>query len=295
MEVGGYNALIGKSYGEIGAEARTMHKSQGEGRTRRRGSIYEFFETTGGEAPVNDLMDGVDMSWNRLGAAKIQTAIHEILTAYQIENPAASVKALVALYQQINTLPNSVWKTYKLAQVKEIIQNAAGLYMEAVTQNAQVIPGDSLMLQVLVNQRALTSCRISQLSLPFKDTLLNQMMPVNQNLQIAYRFKVPEQQAISQPYWLVQPKSEGMFQVTDWGLIGKPENEAAFNVRAVVMIEGQAFEWETPVQFKYTDPTKGDIYQPLAVIPAKEVKFDKEVYLMRSEKPIEITYQLIDQ
>ena len=32
LEVGGYNAVLGKSYGEIGAEARTMHKSQGEGR-----------------------------------------------------------------------------------------------------------------------------------------------------------------------------------------------------------------------------------------------------------------------
>ena len=46
VEVGGYNATIGKSYGEIGAEARTMHKSQGEGRPRRRGSSFEFFETT---------------------------------------------------------------------------------------------------------------------------------------------------------------------------------------------------------------------------------------------------------
>jgi LmbE family N-acetylglucosaminyl deacetylase len=40
IEVGGYNPTIGKSYGEIGAEARTMHKSQGEGRPRRRGSYF---------------------------------------------------------------------------------------------------------------------------------------------------------------------------------------------------------------------------------------------------------------
>ncbi|MFY8005134.1 MAG: PIG-L family deacetylase, partial [Chitinophagaceae bacterium] len=32
MEVGQTNHLLGKSYGEIGAEARAMHKSQGEGR-----------------------------------------------------------------------------------------------------------------------------------------------------------------------------------------------------------------------------------------------------------------------
>ena len=72
LEVGGYNALEGKSYGEIGAEARTMHKSQGEGRPRRRGAIYEFFETTGGDAPKKDLLDGIDISWSRLGAPSVQ-------------------------------------------------------------------------------------------------------------------------------------------------------------------------------------------------------------------------------
>lgn len=36
------------------------------------------------------------------------------------------------------------------------------------------------------------------------------------------------------------------------------------------------------------------MYQPLAVIPAKETKYNKEVYLMKSNKPIEISYQQID-
>ena len=43
IDIGGYNPLLGKSYGEMGGEARTMHKSQGEGRPRRRGqSFYEY-------------------------------------------------------------------------------------------------------------------------------------------------------------------------------------------------------------------------------------------------------------
>ncbi len=29
IDIGGYNPLFGKSYGEMGGEARTMHKSQG--------------------------------------------------------------------------------------------------------------------------------------------------------------------------------------------------------------------------------------------------------------------------
>lgn len=294
LEVGGYNPLLGKSYGEIGAEARTMHKSQGEGRPRRRGPIYEFFETTGGEAPIQDLMDGIDISWNRLEAASIQTSINDIIKQYQFDQPAASVPSLTALYQQISALPNSVWKQYKLNQVKEIIRNAAGIYFEAITQKEQVIPGDSLSIQVLFNQRALPNLEVQSLSFPFSNAIINKFTPSNQNLQWDYSFKVPNDQVISQPYWLERTKSEGMFQVKDLALIGKPESDPAFKVTINTIIAGQTFEFSTPVQYKYTDPTKGDLYQPLAIVPAVEVQFDKDVYLMRSDTPIDVSYRIID-
>jgi len=99
---------------------------------------------------------------------------------------------------------------------------------------------------------------------------------------------------ISQPYWLVEPKAEGMFVVNDYKQIGKAENDPSFSITVNMHIEGVGFSFVQPVQYKYTDPTKGDVYQPIAVIPAKETKYDKEVYLMRSNKGVEISYQQID-
>jgi hypothetical protein len=116
----------------------------------------------------------------------------------------------------------------------------------------------------------------------------------NQNTIIDYSFKVDASTAISQPYWLVQPKTEGMFMVNDYSFIGKAENDPAFTITAHLNIEGVDFSFVQPIQYKFTDPTKGDVYQPIAVIPSKETKYDKEVYLMRSSKPIEISYQQID-
>jgi LmbE family N-acetylglucosaminyl deacetylase len=66
VDVGGYNPLLGKSYGEIAAESRSQHKSQGFGVPATRGASIEYFKNTGGTAPVNDLMDGVDLSWKRV-------------------------------------------------------------------------------------------------------------------------------------------------------------------------------------------------------------------------------------
>src|SRR6266498_1499999 len=66
FDVGGYNPLLGKSYGEIAAASRSQHKSQGFGVAASRGEAIEYFKTTGGSAPINDIMDDVELTWKRV-------------------------------------------------------------------------------------------------------------------------------------------------------------------------------------------------------------------------------------
>ena len=42
--MGVFNPLLGKGYGEIAAESRSMHKSQGFGSGKQRGSNIEYFK-----------------------------------------------------------------------------------------------------------------------------------------------------------------------------------------------------------------------------------------------------------
>jgi len=294
IEVGGYNATIGKSYGEIGAEARTMHKSQGEGRPRRRGTSFEFFELTGGEPATTDIMDGVNTNWDRLQAPAIQTAINDIVSHYQIEHPENAVPALVNLYKLIAALPNSLWRNYKLSELQTIIKEAAGIYMEASTQQQEVFPGSSLQVQLFLNQRSNASSVLEKGTLPGKDSIFGKTLLRNQNLTWDYSFKVSNTQAISQPYWLVQAKTEGMFVVNDQMLIGKAENDPVFTATCNILIEGQRFSFTIPIQYKYVDPTKGEVYQPIVVVPTHETKYDKEVVLMNAGKSVKLGYQEID-
>jgi LmbE family N-acetylglucosaminyl deacetylase len=55
IDVGGYNPLIGKSYGEIAAESRSMHRSQAFGTALQRASHWEYFKTILGDAPYGVL------------------------------------------------------------------------------------------------------------------------------------------------------------------------------------------------------------------------------------------------
>jgi LmbE family N-acetylglucosaminyl deacetylase len=287
IEVGGYNPIIGKSYGEIGAEARTMHKSQGEGRPRRRGSYFEFFQHLNGDSAKMDIMDGVNTNWSRLNAPNIQSSIQKIISGYKIDQPAAIVPSLVQLYQAVNGLPESQWKTYQLNLIQSTIESAAGLLVEATTTKQQVLQEGDLAIQVLVNQRSNVNTNLSKMQFlsnqaTVKDSLLNIQLIANQNQQLNYTFKVPATQSISQPYWLVNPKTEGMFVVQDQTLVGKAENDPPFSILLQYTIEGQLFQKQYPVQYKYVDLTKGDVYQPIVVLPKKEVAPVKSVILLPS-------------
>ncbi|HEY8689357.1 MAG TPA: PIG-L family deacetylase, partial [Chitinophagaceae bacterium] len=126
IDIGGYNSLLGKSYGEMGGDARTMHKSQGEGRPRNRGQSIQYFVTTAGDNAKTDLMDGVVTDWKRInGGDGIQSMINNIIGNYKTDQPELSVPALVKLYQSIKALPQSNWTNKKLNEVQQIIEECS--------------------------------------------------------------------------------------------------------------------------------------------------------------------------
>lgn len=239
-------------------------------------------------------MDGVNTSWTRLNAPEIHDAVSHIVQDYKVENPEKSVKDLVQLYKLVNNLPSSVWKNYKLDEIKSLVQACAGLFMDATSSQQQVFPGKNLPMQFSMNPRTNVQVNLGLVQLPGRDSIFNKTLAVNQNLFWDHNYSIPLTQSISQPYWLVSPKTEGMFVVNDQQLIGQPENDPAFTCKLNVTIENQVFEFQIPVQYKYVDPTKGEVYQPIVVVPGQEIKYEKELYLMNGEKAIPVNYQIIN-
>src|SRR5690606_23942795 len=66
IDIGEYNPLLGKSYAEISAESRTMHKSQGFGSSGRRGEIINHLKFLDGDPVEKNFFEGIDFSWNRV-------------------------------------------------------------------------------------------------------------------------------------------------------------------------------------------------------------------------------------
>lgn len=103
LNVGTFNYLLGRGYGEIAAESRSQHKSQGFGVAATRGSSYEYFAPVKGDKPVYSLLDGVNTTWTRIAGGKpIGEMVDKAQANFNIEDPAASVPALLEIRKAID-------------------------------------------------------------------------------------------------------------------------------------------------------------------------------------------------
>ncbi len=287
VDAGGFNPLLGKSYGEIAAESRSQHKSQGFGVPRTRGSQLEYFKTLKGDEPVNELMDGIKTGWERVNNAAIKNSVESLIKNYSFVHPENSVPGLVTLYVQLKSLENEYWRNQKMKEVLQLIEAASGLYMEATTSQPYAVQADSLKIAVTVNNRS--GINIKNLDVHVADTyyVLAKELKKNENIRQNIALFIKEDEKITQPYWLEQPLEKGSFNVKRQELIGMPENEP-LSLEFFVEIEGQKISFIKPVQYKSNDPVRGEQYQPLALVPKIELKFAANNFLSLNNKPVNV-------
>lgn len=293
VDVGGYLPLLGRSLGEISAESRSQHKSQGFGVPSSRGSSLEYFTTVAGDTPQKEILDGIDISWNRVtGAKAIAGKVDDIIRNYSHDAPSASVPALAKLHQELSAMPPSVWRDQKLKEVSVLVEAAAGLWLEASAPQAYAVQDDSLTVSLQAINRSGTRVRWIGYSIDGRDSLLERTLPSNRNQTVPLRMHVSSGKPVTQPYWLEEDMEKGSFRVSDQRKIGAPENPPAYSVAFRMEVEGVPMRIEKPLMYKYTDPVKGELFQPLSVVPPLSLNTSPGVMLFRKDQPSTRQFQL---
>ncbi|WP_460612656.1 PIG-L family deacetylase [Hymenobacter seoulensis] len=313
LDAGGYNALLGQSYGEIAARSRSQHKSQGFGSAAQRGEALEYLQYVKGDKVKSDPFEGIDMSWNRVpGGAAIGKMVDEVIRKYDPSNPSASVVGLLKVRSSIIKLKEesgNFWFDEKLNSLSQLIQASLGLYLAATTSEPSVAIGQIIK----INREALNS---SNVHLTWhRDVHKSDGQAKTGELTIGkvvsdlVDFEVPQTINVSQPFWLTAPSSVGMYRIDSTGirtvqgfgfskrqwitqeLIGKPENPNGVSVWNEVLImapgmkESQTLTFEVPVQYKSTDPVEGEKYRPLVVVPPVTVNIGGQAYVFADNAP----------
>ena len=289
VEIGGYNALLGKSYTEIAAESRSQHKSQGFGVPKYRGLRGEYLVHKFGESATRDLFDGVNLSWSRVkGGSAVEATVTEAIRQFNPANPAATVPLLVKAYRQLDGLDDAHWKIRKQTELTELIVACAGLWYEANPAQYAVAGGESLRVSVQAVKRSEANVTLDGLRLVglARDTTMRISLGNNELSRFDFSVKIPQNQPITQPYWLTQPKvRKGLYRVDDPNLIGLPEKPADLGAEFSFTIEGLPLKLSVPLTFKYVDDIRGELYRPFEVRPEVTATPTDKVLVFASTQP----------
>lgn len=284
INIGGFNPLLGKSYGELASENRSMHKSQGFGTAKTRGDNTEYFKQLGGTPVSKDIFENINSTWSRFDATKtISESIQKIIATFDAQHPETSVPALAALYKQIQALDESNttlarWKKEKLKETEELLISCSGLWMEAYAAEYIAIPGNKIQTTVQIINRNNVSVALKNIRYINQDSSLSLALKTNELYTFKHSENLSSTYAYSNPYWLNEKHSNGLYVVNNQLLIGKAENDAAASVVFQVVIQDIPLTITKPIVYKYTDPVKGELYRPLEVLPRATVNLAERVY-----------------
>ncbi len=291
IDVGAYNPLLGKSYGEIASESRSCHKSQGFGVARQRGKNIEYFKQLKGEGVASDVFEGLSTSWTQFtGGDLINKTLNDCIHSFNLESPDASLPLLITAYKQIEALDEKqagvlYWKKHKLKELESILLSCAGLWMEVSCSDYKGIPGEQVYLTTQFIQRGKTPVVVNSLRyLNQSDTLCN--LPLEQN--VLYTFKREEtlssQLPYSSPYWLNSP--------TEQKFKGLPEAPSNTRVEFQVDLGGLVLNVYRDLVYKSTDPVKGEVYRPFEIVPPVTVNCNQKAVLFVNSNAKQLVFTL---
>jgi LmbE family N-acetylglucosaminyl deacetylase len=297
VEVGGRDPVSGESFASIAARSRGMHKTQGFGigdQPVNEGSRIEPFILLAGDAATKDLLDGVDTTWNRVpGGAAIARLTDEAVAAFNVQDAAARVPAILAIRRRLAALPKDPIVSDKREQLDRIIQACLGLEVDTVVDRAEVVPGESLKLRHTAVVRARIPVRWTAVRYPSAHRAINKGIELRQNQPVTREASqvVPASTPPSQPYWLRTEGTAGMFDVDDPSLIGRPENPPTFPVESVFDVGGQTLV-VAGEPMRAADPATPVLRRRLEVIAPVSLRFIAGVRLFAPGSARPVTVEL---
>lgn len=291
LDIGVYNPLLGVSYGEVAADSRSMHKSQGFGAAKNRGPLLEYFQPLAGEDNPPGLLDGIDLSWGRVaGATKLAQLLKQAAREFSPRHPEAVIPTLLQARAELTRLPPSPWKEPKLRELNEVLGACAGLFVEVSASDYAVTAGGSLALVAVAQNRSAAALRLRELRLPGGVTVaVDKPLAPGTPVQLEKALPVPAATAISNPYWLSETPEKGLYPVRDPLLIGLPETPSPLMAEFQLELHGASGAPELlvvrrPILYKWTDPVAGERQRAIEVTPAVMVNPEAAVLMFPDEK-----------
>jgi LmbE family N-acetylglucosaminyl deacetylase len=292
LDAGGYNILDGKSNGEIAAESRSQHKSQGFGVPSQRGTQLEYFSPVAGDTIVSDPFENIPSFWEQSPSGKvISNLLKKIIAAYNFQNPSASVDQLLTVRSLIRKMPSSTIQIQKLKEIEKIIKDAMGLWTSAYSYRERYAEQDTIHITLQSILRNYPEATLKVNGVIYSDS--SNSISLSKQLFQSRKMVLAGSITNSQPYWLKENHPLGVFTIPDKKEIGKPWNDVPMMVSAELFIKNDTLNIQIPVSFKETDPVRGELIHPLIISPllTGNLSENKSIFVNDQSKSYELNLQ----
>jgi LmbE family N-acetylglucosaminyl deacetylase len=294
VDTGEFNPLLGKSYAEIAGISRSMHRSQGMGASERRGRSVNFLVTIAGQAAEKDTFDGVDLTWNRVkGGEAVGRILSEAEHAFDPNAPEKTIPLLLKARPLIAAMTNP-WASRKLEELDETIALCAGLWVDATSDRYAAPPGSTVKIEMLAINRSHFPVKWTGYSLlgpgGGSGASMFDALPMLYNEPVRHEIKrtIPQDAPYAQPFWLDKPHSADTYESADQQLIGLADTPPVFPADFTFDFGGTNIRVRRPVQYRYVDPTQGELTRPVVIVPAVAVDLPQTVALFPTNAPKKI-------
>jgi LmbE family N-acetylglucosaminyl deacetylase len=304
LDVNVYDPVLGVSVGEMAAESRSMHKSQGFGVARSRGPMVEYFRLLDRASPTDTgegLLDGIDVSWKRVpGGAAVARLIAKARREFVPSAPHKTIPTLVAIDKALAGVRDVHWRDKKRAETQALMVACAGLFAEATAADYRVVPGHPVAIRASALNRS--PARVALSSVRFvggaaAHPSVSDEVAVGKRLgeaevEVNRQLHTPPDLPLSGPYWLARRPEPGLFRPDPLDEVIQPDSPPGLAVDFTFEFDGHAVHVARPVVFKWTDPVAGERYRPVEVVPLISVRPSTRVLVMPSATPRTLSVRL---
>ena len=298
VDTGQFNPILGKSYAEIAGISRSQHRSQGFGAAERRGPSKNFLATVAGEPADRDAFDGINTTWSRVpGGETVGRILAEAERTIVPEQPEKTIPLLLKARTLIAAIDDP-WAKRKLDELDETLALCSGLWLDATADRYAVVPGSTVKIEFEAINRS--RYRVTQFGYGLagldkgEGAGLYDLPPMAYNEPVRHEVTrtIPPDMPYSQPFWLQKPHSGDTYDIPDQEWIGLADSPPLLTADFAFDFGGTKVRLKRPVEYRYVDPTQGELTRPVVIVPAVAVDLSEPVALFPKESPKKIEVEV---
>ena len=283
----GYSPFLGYTFDQLASISRSQHRSQGFGNIGNGPGPGRGGAPAGGGAPVPpppppnyvDIFADINHSWSRFpNGAGVGNILAKAIKEFDPEHPEKTIPTLGEARPLIAAISDPIAKI-KLAELDELVAKCAGVWAEALTREAEVVPGAKVAVAATVYSRLSVPVEFQSARAegPFAGPEIAKLAPrTGGGFAGNIELQIPADQPYSQPYWLAKAPVGERYTVDDQMLAGLPESPVE-RIRFSLTVGGVPVEISRAIEHHSTDRAEVERIRPLTIVPPVAVNMSSLV------------------